>query len=477
MIEGMSVSPRIKETKDPIKLVRSGIFALERRKWSKARRKFEAALKDDEIQQNAGVWANYGIVLTNLNLISEARKAFTEAVNLDKKNAKLWVKKGLIESQLELNDEAKKSFEQALRFDKNDPEIPILLSRILRKQEDIRKAIKVLESAQKKNPNSSQIPIELAIIYTKQNEEQKSEEILSKAIQTASHPDPGLLLGQTLLDKKEYNNAKDVYEEILLKFPKSAAAQYGLGVALHANEEWNKALKEYQKAISLFRHEKPPQSLFINIGRVLKNLNRNKEAIDALYQAKKYGKPTLEITLLLAELFLEINRPDRAKRALEDGTRLDKNNPVIRFYLGLILLQLNDIPKAKENFEKTLELDPEFHESKLQLSRLAIQERDFKTAYALANEVAIADPNHITGNRLAAKLAYDLHDFRRTIELLKPMIVKAPKENLNELELILNSWLLLSQPEKAKSFLKELLGKDRTLKNQLKSKAFFTQFF
>ncbi|MFX0210975.1 MAG: tetratricopeptide repeat protein [Candidatus Hodarchaeota archaeon] len=471
------MNPRIKEVKDPIKLVRSGVFALERKKWSKARRKFEAALTDDEIRQNAGVWANYGIALTNLNLITEAQTAFTEAVSLDKKNARLWVKKGLIESQLELNEEAKKSFEQALRYDKKDPEIPILLSRILRKQKDNKKAIKILESGWNVIPNSSQIPIELAIIYTKQNEEHKTEEILKKAIQTANHPDPGLLLGQTLLDKKEYNNAIKVYKEILNRFPQSAATQYGLGVAYHANEEWKKALKEYQKALPLFRPEKPPQSLFINMGRVLKNLNRNKEAIDALYQAKKYGKPTMEISLLLAELFLEINRPDRARRALEDGVRLDKNNPVIRFYLGLTLLQLNDIPRARENFEKSLELDPEFHESKLQLSRLAIQERDFTTAYALANEVAIADPNHIPGNRLAAKLAYDLHNFRRTIELLKPMIKKNPKDHLNELELLLNSWLLLSQPEKAKSFLKKLLGEDRTLKNQLQSKAFFTQFF
>jgi len=64
--------------------------------------------------------------------------------------------------------------------------------------------------------------------------------------------------------------------------------------------------EEYQKALPLFRPEKPPQSLFVNLGRVLKNLKRNKEAIDALYRAKKYGKPTLEIALLLAELFLEI---------------------------------------------------------------------------------------------------------------------------------------------------------------------------
>ena len=148
------MTPRIKKEKDPLKLVRSGVFALERKKWSKARRKFEAALTDDEMQQNPGVWANYGIALINLNHISEAQKAFARAVSLDKKNSRLWLKKGLTESRLGNDYEAKKSFEKALRFDKKDPEIPILLSRTLRKQEEGKKAIKVLESAFKKLPKS-----------------------------------------------------------------------------------------------------------------------------------------------------------------------------------------------------------------------------------------------------------------------------------------------------------------------------------
>jgi len=92
------VTPRIKEGTNPVKLVRSGVFAIKKKKWAKAKRKFEAALLDDEIQQNAGVWANYGIVLTNLKLLKEAQEAFTRATDLDK-NAELWVKKGLIESE------------------------------------------------------------------------------------------------------------------------------------------------------------------------------------------------------------------------------------------------------------------------------------------------------------------------------------------------------------------------------------------
>ncbi|MHA2243556.1 MAG: tetratricopeptide repeat protein [Candidatus Hodarchaeales archaeon] len=470
------MTPRIKETKDPPKLVRSAIFALNRKKWPKARRKFEAALIDEEMQQNAGVWANYGIVLTKLKLLSEAQKAFNRAVSLDKKNAELWIKKGLTEFRLENYTEAKKTFEKAMRLDKKDPEIPILLSRILRKDGDLKKAVKVLESAQRKFPKSRQIPIELAIVWSNQNEHQKANHVLKKASKTADHPDPGLLLGQTLLDNKEYIQAIFVYEELLSRFPQSPHVQYGLGVAHHANGEWQKALDAYRLALPLFRPDKPPQNLFVNMARSLKDLKRKKEAIDTLYQAKKYGKTTMEIVLLLAELFLETNRHTRAKRALEDAVRLDKHNPVVRFYLGLTLLQMKDIPRAKENFKRSLELNPEFHESKLQLALLSIQEKDFKTAFTLANEVASADPNHIPGNQLAAKLAYDLRHFKRTIELLEPIVVKEPRKRLEELELLLNSWLLLSQPEKAKSFLNMLLGEHKDLKEKLRSKSFFTQF-
>ncbi|UCE12462.1 MAG: tetratricopeptide repeat protein [Candidatus Heimdallarchaeota archaeon] len=470
------MTPRKKDVENPVKLLRSGVFALNRKKWAKARRKFEAALSHEEMQQNAGVWANYGIALVNLKLFTEAQKAFSQAVSLDRKNSELWVKKGLTEHQLENFNDAQKSFEKAMRFDKkDDPEIPILLSRTLRKKDDLKKAVKILESAQKKFPTSHQIPIELALIWDSQNEEKKVLQVLKRAISTANHPDPGLLLGQSFLDQKEFKQAILVYEELLSRFPESQHAQYGLGVAHHANNEWQKALDAYQTALPLFRPGKPPQTLFINMARVYKNLDRKKEAIDTLYQAKKYGKTTLEIILLLAELFVEIERPDRAKRALEDGILIDKENPVIHFYLGLTLLQLKDVAQAKEKFQRTLDLDPSFHESKLQLALLAIQEKDFQSAYKLANDVAQADPTNIPGQKLTAKLAFDLHNFRRTIEILQPLVKKEP-DNLEDLELLLRSWLLLSQPEKAQNFIDSLLHEQKDLKHQLRSKSFFAQF-
>jgi len=123
------VSPRIKDSKDPIKLVRSGVFALNRKKWAKAARKFEQALKDEEVQQNAIIWANYGVALTNLKNYNVALSAFIAAVQLEGKSGELWLKKGLVEYQLELFHDAEKSFKRAGKLDKNNDEIPILMSR------------------------------------------------------------------------------------------------------------------------------------------------------------------------------------------------------------------------------------------------------------------------------------------------------------------------------------------------------------
>jgi len=468
------VTPRIKEGTNPVKLVRSGVFAIKKKKWAKARRKFEAALLDEEIQQNAGVWANYGIALTNLKLLKEAQEAFTRATDLDK-NAELWVKKGLIESELKEYKKAQKSFEKAMRLDKKNPEIPILLSRTHQKQGSVKKAIKILESAQNKHSKSHQIPIELAMIWNSQKDEEKVEKVLRVAIQKAGNPDPGLLLGQEFLDKEQYNNAISVYEEVLSRFTDSQHAQYGLGVAYHANGEWEKAFEAYQIALPMFGLGKTPQSLFINVARVLKKLKRYKEAIDYLYKAKKFGKSTLEIVLLLTELFLEIDRPDRARRSLEDAVRLDRSNPILKFYLGLTLVRLKEPIQAGENFKQCLELDPNFHESKMQLALLAINEKNYKRAYSFVNEVASVDPEHLPACQLAAKLAFDFQDYRRTIELIKPIVEREP-ERTEDLIRLLQSWLLLSQPEKAHSFMRNLLNEHRDLKDKLKKIVFFSQF-
>ena len=199
----MIVPPRIKEMKDPVKLVRSGIFALNNKKWKKAVRKFELALNDEEIQNNAIVWANYGIALTNLKQLSRALSAFSTAVQIDSKNDAFWLKKGLVEYQLELYRKAEKSLNRAVKLNKTNDEIPILISRSLQKQEEFKKAIKVLESARKKYPNSAKIPIELARIWEDQEQGEKSVAVLHKALKETNHPDPGLLLGQILLDDQE----------------------------------------------------------------------------------------------------------------------------------------------------------------------------------------------------------------------------------------------------------------------------------
>jgi hypothetical protein len=89
--------------------------------------------------------------------------------------------------------------------------------------------------------------------------------------------------------------------------------------------------------------------------------------------------------------------------------------------------------------------------------------------------VTKADPEHLAAKRLAAQLAFDLRDFRRAIELLQPLIESDPSR-IEELEILLNAWLMLSQPEKAHSFMTQLLSENKQLYEQLKPIAFFDQF-
>ncbi|MHA1946033.1 MAG: tetratricopeptide repeat protein [Candidatus Hodarchaeales archaeon] len=467
--------PRIKESKDPIKLIRSGIFALNRKKWAKAARKFELALKDEEIQQKAIIWANYGVALTNLKNYHDAHSAFLAAVQLEGKNGELWLKKGLIEYQLELYQDAEKSFNRAEKLDKSNDEIPILISRCFLKRDDLKKAIKTLESSLKKHPKSAKIPIELSKLLEGAGETEKSQMVLFKAIRETEHSDPGLLLGQLLLDNQQYDKAIEAYKKVLERFPDSTHAQFGVGIAHHAKKEFKQALQVYNKVITMYKPSKPPQNLYINTAKALKELGRPKEAIDALYKAKKFRKPSLDISLLFAELYLDSNRPDKAKRALEDAVLLDKKNPVFRFYLGMTNLHLENIDEAKRYFTQSIELDPSFHESKIQLSILAVKEKKLKYAYSLVNEVISKNPRHIGGVRLAAQIAFDLRDFRRTIELVEPLVENSPI-NIPDLEILLNSWLMLSQPERAHAFMNKLLSENKEIKSQLKTIAFFDQF-
>ena len=70
-----------------------------------------------------------------------------------------------------------------------------------------------MESVRKKNPESSKIPIELSKIYDDEGEHEKSLQVLQSAIKKADKPNPGLLLGQLLLDRQEFDQAIEVYNQ------------------------------------------------------------------------------------------------------------------------------------------------------------------------------------------------------------------------------------------------------------------------
>ncbi|MHA2156987.1 MAG: tetratricopeptide repeat protein, partial [Candidatus Hodarchaeales archaeon] len=153
----------------------------------------------------------------------------------------------------------------------------------------------------------------------------------------------------------------------------------------------------------------------------------------------------------------------------------DKTNPALRYYLGMTFLKLDSFHEAKKSFKQSIELDPSFHDSKIQLAMLTIHEKKYNEAYSMVNDILAIDPNHVSAMRLTAQLAFDLRDFRRTIEILQPFIQKDPS-HIKDLEILLNAWLMLSQPEKAHKFMNQLINQNKELPSQLKSIAFFDQF-
>ncbi|MFW9855584.1 MAG: tetratricopeptide repeat protein [Candidatus Thorarchaeota archaeon] len=467
--------PRSKTQKNPVKLVRSGLFHLKRKNWKKAQRKFEEALEDEDFQQNPGVWSNYAISLANLNKLSEAQEAFMRALDLDKKNPSIWIKKGLVEYQLERFKDAAFSFEKARNLDKKDFEILIFLARALYKQKAVKKSIRTLEGAINRFPQSHQIRIELAKIYSQEDEMKKAEEVLEAAIGNTPHPEPGLILGQHLLDQKDYDQAIRIYERVLSQFPNSVHAQYGLGIAKHALGDWPSAIAEYNKARGMFSPKKPPQGFWINTARVLKQLKRYNEAIDALYRAKRTAKPPLEVFILLAELYLEKDMPEKAKETLEEASRVDKTNPVIPYYMGLIELRYGGVDTAKKHFKWSLELNPDFIDSKFQLAFL-ISRENARESYTLALEILDQDSSYYPARQLAARLAFSSQDYRKTIDLLEMAIVEDPTKRAQDIEILLKAWLGNNESEKAVAFFKHLFETDLPVRDLLVSNPFVAEF-
>jgi Tfp pilus assembly protein PilF len=153
------------------------------------------------------------------------------------------------------------------------------------------------------------------------------------------------------------SEARKAFERVIDLDPRNARAENNLGLILESNAQPLAAIEAFQKAIG-WQENEPNQNEqpYVNLGSVLIEQGRIKEAIGPLEKSVKLAPENAFCRLRLGTAYLRMNDFERAEGELEKATALDPSNPVAHYQLGRFYKETHQMDRARSEFEQAADL-------------------------------------------------------------------------------------------------------------------------
>ncbi|WP_455202779.1 tetratricopeptide repeat protein, partial [Kaarinaea lacus] len=180
---------------------------------------------------------------------------------------------------------------------------------------------------------------------------------------------------------KAWQNDKTVWQQVIDKYPESAATAYvNLGNALFEEKQFRTAIKHYSKAI---RIDSSRLEAMRNLGLTYEKLNDHSNA-------EKYYKLMIE-------------------------TRPDIHYPYT--VLGDYYFNTGKYPQAAPYFQKALEISPSSENALYKSSLIDLLSGDLKRAEQKIDYLLQLRPSDIDGLQIKAQIRYTQNDFKSAEEI------------------------------------------------------------
>ena len=244
----------------------------------------------------------------------------------------------------------------ALNTDSN--EALYLLGFVLHRENKASESLEIYtRAAALKNPTADDLKI-VGLDYVLLNDYANAIKWLEKAVELdPKNKDAWYYLGRAYYTRGLLPESRRAFLTVLDLDWHDARAENNLGLILESEAKPNEALEAYRKAIewqegSPHRSEQP----YLNLGSLLLELDRTREAIPPLEKAVELGVNNASCHMKLGTAYLRTNRLPEAQRELEKAEQLEPENAPIHYQLARFYKQTNQMDKAKIEFQRTEEL-------------------------------------------------------------------------------------------------------------------------
>ena len=170
-----------------------------------------------------------------------------------------------------------------------------------------------------------------------------------------------------------------------------ADTQFVKGNKAYQNENFNQAVKAYQKAIEL---NDSMWAYHFNLGLAYKKAGQTDKALEAFQKAAALNPESFSCNKEMGEALAKKDRHEEAAPYYKKAVELNPEDPDTQYNYGIVLSHLGRNEEALEHFLKATELDPEYADAYYQAGTILIGQNQKDRAVEMLEKFLEAAPGH-----------------------------------------------------------------------------------
>ncbi len=269
--------------------------------------------------------------------------------------------KGLLSDRYGDYQRALEEYLKAERFDKDSTSLKLRVAVQYIKLNNISKALEILKELKEQNPINLDAYLLLMLIYSSQGKEEEANQIYEEMLSKLYRESPDNLkiaesLAQFKFQKKDYDTALKIYENILKLNPDYPEAYFWIGYIYEDKGQREKAIEVWKKGLEIA----PTHPDILNsLGYIYAEEGINLDEAEDLIKKALEIKPSSPAYLdSLGWVYFKKKDYLKAKEYVEKASQSLKD-PVILEHLGDIYYCLGETEEAEKIWKEALEIQPQ----------------------------------------------------------------------------------------------------------------------
>lgn len=253
-----------------------------------------------------------------------------------------------------------------------------------------------------------------------------------------------------------YEEALQLAQEAVQKYPENAEAWYYLGWLYGRQGEYEKMNEAFDEVLSLnpqqqvsYDSQKKPADRAIeairniafadNFNAATASYNRARNIEDEAQRQEMYRDAVRKFLAAhqahprrnepykpLAMAYLMSGDTLSAEKTFMKAVELQPQNDTLLVIVGDFYLQTNNFDKAEEFYKKALEVNPDFTQIYLALGQIQVQRQEWEKAVEFFSKAMELDPNNSSISFNIGVIYYNLDKYQEAIPYLKKTLELEP---------------------------------------------------